>query len=153
MHSDLPRLVEAVLDATLLDPTRLELEITETTLAEDRERCLATLTAIRGLGVTIAMDDFGSGYSSLGTLRSFPFHRIKLDRSFMHDVASSPEARAILRAVLTLGRSLDIKVLAEGVETIEHLTLLQSEGCTEVQGFLFGRPLRIADIEGLSRST
>lgn len=153
MHSDLPRLVEAVLDETLLDPSRLELEITETTMAEDRERCLATLTAIHALGVTIAMDDFGTGYSSLGTLRAFPFHRIKLDRSFMQDVASSPEARAILRAVLTLGRSLDIKVLAEGVETIEQLTLLQSEGCTEVQGFLFGRPLRIADIEGLSRST
>ena len=153
MHGDLPRVVEAVLDETLLDPSRLELEITETTMAEDRELCLATLTAIRALGVTIAMDDFGTGYSSLGTLRAFPFHRIKLDRSFMHDVASSPEARAILRAVLTLGRSLDIKVLAEGVETVEQLTLLRSEGCTEVQGFLFGRPLRIADVESLSRST
>jgi diguanylate cyclase (GGDEF)-like protein len=144
-HSDLPRLVEAVLDETLLDPARLELEITETTFIEDKERCLAALIGIRALGVTIAMDDFGTGYSSLATLRAFPFHRIKLDRSFMQDVTSSPEARAILRAVLALGRSLDIRVLAEGVETVEQLTLLRSEGCTEVQGFLFGRPARAVE--------
>ncbi len=139
-HGDLPRLVERVLDETLLDPSRLELEITETSIIDDRERCLEALTRIRTLGVTIAIDDFGTGYSSLATLRAFPFHRIKLDRSFMRDLAESPEARAILRAVLALGRSLDISVLAEGVETRDQLTLLRSEGCTEVQGFLFGRP-------------
>lgn len=139
-HGDLPRLVERVLDETLLDPSRLELEITESSIIDDRELCLEAFTRIRALGVTIAIDDFGTGYSSLATLRAFPFHRIKLDRSFMRDLAASPEARAILRAVLALGRSLDISVLAEGVETREELALLRQEGCTEVQGFLFGRP-------------
>jgi diguanylate cyclase (GGDEF)-like protein len=145
-HGDLPRLVERVLDETLLDPSRLELEITETSIIEDRDHCLQALTAIRALGVTIAIDDFGTGYSSLATLRAFPFHRIKLDRSFMRDLAASPEARAILRAVLALGRSLDISVLAEGVETLDQLSLLRSEGCTEVQGFLFGRPRPAAEV-------
>ncbi|MCK0197891.1 EAL domain-containing protein [Ancylobacter sp. 6x-1] len=141
-HCDLPALVAEVLAESGLPATRLELEITETSIIEDKARCLAALEAVRALGVTIALDDFGTGYSSLDTLRSFPFHRIKLDRTFMRDIATSAESRAILRAVLTLGRSLDIRVLAEGVETIEQLALLAEEGCSEVQGFLFGRPER-----------
>ncbi|MCK0209412.1 EAL domain-containing protein [Starkeya koreensis] len=139
-HGDLPRLVAQVLEETGLAPQRLELEVTETLIIEDREKCLAALTAIRALGVTVALDDFGTGYSSLDTLRAFPFNRIKLDRSFMRDIAASPEALAILRAVLALGRSLDMRVLAEGVETIEQLCLLQAEDCREAQGYLFGRP-------------
>jgi EAL domain-containing protein (putative c-di-GMP-specific phosphodiesterase class I) len=133
-------MVSDALAAASLHPSRLEIELTESTLMEDPERTIATLAAIRDLGVTVAMDDFGTGYSSLSTLRSFRFDKIKLDRSFMSELGTDPHSEAVLRAVLTLGRSLDIAVLAEGVETAEQLEFLRDEGCTEAQGFLLGRP-------------
>jgi EAL domain-containing protein (putative c-di-GMP-specific phosphodiesterase class I) len=92
------------------------------------------------MGVSIAIDDFGTGYSSLDTLRSFPFDKIKLDRSFMSEVESNEQSKAIVRAILALGHSLSVPVLAEGVETHEQLDVLRKEGCTEAQGFLLGRP-------------
>ncbi len=125
---------------TGLDPVRLELEITETTIIGDKQRALETLRQIKALGVTIAIDDFGTGYSSLDTLRSFPFDKIKLDRSFMNEVEDNAEAKAILRAILALGRSLNVPVLAEGVETASQLAILREEGCDEAQGYLLGRP-------------
>lgn len=139
-HCDLPGLVRQILMETGLPASRLELEITETSIIHDKVRSLHTLRQIRALGVTIAIDDFGTGYSSLDTLRSFPFDRIKLDRSFMTEVEHSVQARAIIRAVLALGKSLNISVLAEGVETKEQLMLLELEGCDEAQGFYLGRP-------------
>lgn len=139
-HADLPKLVHQVLLDTGLAASRLELEITETSIIQDKQRSLHALRLIKALGVTIAIDDFGTGYSSLDTLRSFPFDRIKLDRSFMHQVEDSPQAKAIVRAVLALGHSLDISVLAEGVETERQLELLKREGCPEAQGYLLGRP-------------
>lgn len=145
-HTDLPKLVHEVLLETGLSPSRLELEITETTIFADRERALHMLRRIKALGVTIAIDDFGTGYSSLETLRNFPFNKIKLDRSFMMEVETSPQAKAIIRAVLALGQSLDIPVLAEGVETKSQLTILRAEGCDEAQGFLLGRPMPLEDI-------
>src|SRR5690606_13508779 len=132
-----------VLDETGLDPQRLELEVTETAIISDRKRALAVLNAIKALGVSIAIDDFGTGYSSLDTLRSFPFDKIKLDRSFMVEVGRDDQAKAIVRAILALGKSLSIPVLAEGVETVEQMDVLRAEGCTEAQGFLLGRPGRI----------
>jgi len=123
-----------------LSPSRLELEITESTIIADKVRTLHTMRQIRSLGVTIALDDFGTGYSSLDTLRSFPFDKIKLDRSFMTEVESSPQSKAIVRAVLALGKSLNIPVLAEGVETADQLSVLRREGCDEAQGYLLGRP-------------
>jgi diguanylate cyclase (GGDEF)-like protein len=140
-HSDLPGLVGNILAESGLPADRLELEITESSIIQDKARSLLALRKIRELGVTIAIDDFGTGYSSLDTLRSFPFDRIKLDRSFMNELDHSQQARAIIRAVLALGKSLDISVLAEGVETQEQLKLLLSEGCDEAQGYLFGRPM------------
>lgn len=137
---DLPRLVHEVLMQTGLSPKRLELEITETALIQDPERTTHILRQIKALGVSVAMDDFGVGYSSLSTLRAFPFDKIKLDKSFMDELDGTPQARAIIRAVLALGDSLDIPVLAEGVETEEQLAFLQEQGCDEVQGFLLGRP-------------
>jgi EAL domain-containing protein (putative c-di-GMP-specific phosphodiesterase class I) len=137
---DLPRLVHETLIETGLPPKRLELEVTETALIQDPERTTHILRRIKGLGVSIAMDDFGVGYSSLSTLRAFPFDKIKLDKSFMDELDRSPQARAIIRAVLALGESLGIPVLAEGVETEEQLTFLREQGCDEVQGFLLGRP-------------
>ncbi len=145
-HSDLARLVHEILLESGLPASRLELEITESSIVHDKTRSLHTLRQIRALGVTIAIDDFGTGYSSLETLRSFPFDRIKLDRSFMQEVASSQQARAIIRAVLALGKSLDIKVLAEGVETAEQFELLQREGCNEAQGYFLGKPQPQANI-------
>ena len=103
------------------------------------------LRQIRALGVTIAIDDFGTGYSSLETLRSFPFDKIKLDRSFMTNAEINPQSRAIIRAVLALGKSLNISILAEGVETREQLNLLAIEGCDEAQGYYLGRPAPFAE--------
>lgn len=140
-HSDLAKLVHEVLLQTGLPAARLELEITESSIIHDKERSLHALRQIRALGVTIAIDDFGTGYSSLETLRSFPFDRIKLDRSFMSEVEHSMQARAIIRAVLALGKSLDISVLAEGIETEAQLQLLRLEGCNEAQGYHLGRPV------------
>lgn len=147
-HANLAKLVHQILVETGLSPKRLELELTESTIVADKVRTLHILRQIKALGVTIAIDDFGTGYSSLDTLRSFPFDKIKLDRSFMADVERSPQAKAIIRAVLTLGRSLDIPVLAEGVETHVQLTILQVEGCNEAQGYFLGRPKPIDQISG-----
>jgi len=139
-HAELPSLVHQILLETGLPPARLELEITESTIIADKTRTLHTLRQIRALGVTIALDDFGTGYSSLDTLRTFPFDKIKLDRSFMTEVERSPQAKAIVRAVLALGKSLNIPVLAEGVETSDQLAILHREGCDEAQGYFLGRP-------------
>lgn len=144
-HTDLAELVHDVLIETGLAPERLELEITESTIIRDKQATLLQLRRLQSFGVTIAIDDFGTGYSSLETLRSFPFNKIKLDRSFMSEIGDSPQATAIIRAVLALGKSLDIPVLAEGVETAAQLQILRGEGCDEAQGFLLGRPGRIDD--------
>lgn len=144
-HVDLPRLVHQILVETGLSPTRLELEITETAMISDMERTTHILRQLKALGVSIAMDDFGTGYSSLSTLRAFPFDKIKLDRSFMSELDGGPQSSAIIRAVLALGESLAIPVLAEGVETMEQLSFLRDQGCTEAQGYLLGRPKPVAD--------
>ncbi|ACI52290.1 diguanylate cyclase/phosphodiesterase with PAS/PAC sensor(s) [Gluconacetobacter diazotrophicus PA1 5] len=133
-------MVRAILEETGLAPSRLELEITETAIIVDKQQSLRTLQRIKALGVSISIDDFGVGYSSLETLRTFPFDKIKMDRSFMTEIERSPESKAILRAILALGRSLTIPVLAEGVETQVQLDILHAEGCIEAQGYLLGRP-------------
>jgi EAL domain-containing protein (putative c-di-GMP-specific phosphodiesterase class I) len=137
---ELPRLVHQILVDTGLAPSRLELEITETAMILDPDRTTHVLRQIKALGVSIAMDDFGVGYSSLSTLRAFPFDKIKLDKSFMDEIENSPQARAIIQAVLTLGRSLDIPIIAEGVETAEQFEFLRQQGCDEAQGYLIGMP-------------
>lgn len=124
-----------------LAPERLELEITESVLLDNSEENIRTLRALKALGVAISLDDFGTGYSSLGYLRSFPFDRIKIDKSFVRDMGQSREALSIIRAITGMSNSLLIKTTAEGVETIEQLTQLQAEGCSHFQGYLFGRPV------------
>ena len=141
-QTELPRLVQTILMETGLPASRLELEITETAMITDMARSTHILRQLKALGVSIAMDDFGTGYSSLSTLRAFPFDKIKLDRAFMGELEDSPQSRAIIRAVLTLGESLNIPVLAEGVETSNQLNFLKAQGCDEVQGYLLGRPAR-----------
>jgi len=129
------------LAASQLSPRRIELEITENVLLGDSEQVLAKLHAIRSLGVRIVMDDFGTGYSSLSYLRAFPFDKIKIDRSFINDLSADEDSLAIIRAVRDLGRSFNMSVTAEGVETEEQLAQLQREGCDEVQGYLLGEPM------------
>ncbi len=132
--------VRETLIETGISPHRLELEITESAIIGDTARALHILRQIKALGVTFAIDDFGTGYSSLATLNAFPFDKIKIDQSFLRDLDTNPQSRAIIRAVIALGRSLKMPVLAEGVETRDQLDLLQSEGCAEAQGYLLGRP-------------
>jgi len=140
MQPDLAERITEILLETGLSPSRLELEITETAIIGDKVRALQVLRRIKALGISIAMDDFGTGYSSLDTLHSFPFDKIKIDKSFVLGSGESPQARAIIRAVLALGQSLNVPVLAEGVESAAQLKMLESEGCDEVQGFLLGAP-------------
>jgi len=149
-HADLPRLIHQILLDTGLPPRRLEVELTESAIMADRDRALHVLRQIKAMGIGIALDDFGTGYSSLETLRAFPFDKIKLDRLFVSELEDSPQAVAIIRAVLALGRSLSIPVLAEGIETERQLIVLRREGCDEVQGFLLGYPKAIADYAGRS---
>ncbi len=119
---------------------RLELEITETVLLVENDATLETLHQLRNFGVRISLDDFGTGYSSLSYLRSFPFDKIKIDRSFVHNLAANPDSQAIVRAVAELGRSLGMTTTGEGVETQEECDYLRRQGCTEGQGYFFGVP-------------
>ena len=132
-----------------LPPRRLELEITETLLLEKSAQILATLHALRALGVRISMDDFGTGYSSLSYLRSFPFDKIKIDQSFVRDLGSNREAQAIIRSIVSLGKGLGVTITAEGVETEAELSCLRAEGCHEGQGFLFSKARPHAEIVSL----
>ena len=125
------------------------MEITETALIRDLNRALSTLRLLKALGVRIEMDDFGTGYSSLSNLRAFPFDKIKIDGSFIKSVDLNEEAAAIVRAVLGLGKGLNLPVLAEGVETKGKLQVLNMEACTEAQGYLLGRPQPIDKFSGL----
>lgn len=142
-NGNLPGLVHSILLETGLAPARLELEITEGVLINDFSRAVSILRKLKSLGVQIAMDDFGSGYSSLSYLHSFPFDKIKIDRSFIGDLENNRHSMAIVRAIITLGHNLDVPVLAEGVETNSQRQFLVHEGCDEVQGYLTGRPLPI----------
>jgi len=141
-----------ILAQTGLPPGRLELEITETALIRDPGRALVMLRQLKELGVRIAMDDFGTGYSSLSNLRAFPFDKIKIDASFIKSVNLNRQAATIVRAVLGLGRGLELPVLAEGVETEEELAFLSAESCQQAQGYLLGRPQSIQMFQHLTRA-
>jgi len=148
-NRNLVQTVIAALAHSGLAPTRLELEITESVFLAETEANLATLHQLRGLGVRISMDDFGTGYSSLSYLRSFPFDKIKIDRSFVRDLAERQDCVAIVKAISGLGQSLNISTTAEGVETKDQLDRLRDMGCTEVQGFLFSAAKPGRDLAGL----
>jgi diguanylate cyclase (GGDEF)-like protein len=149
---DLVALVTDTLRAAGLPANRLELEITESILVGDKPRVLGVLTALRALGVHIALDDFGTGYSSLSYLSSFPFDRIKIDRSFVTDVDSRPEAAAIVRAVTGLAETLGMSTTAEGVETQRDLQWLRNQGCDLAQGYLVSKPVPLEEFQKLLKS-
>ena len=120
-------------------------EITESALMDDYSRAVSILRRLKALGVRIAMDDFGTGYSSLSYLQSFPFDKIKIDRTFISNLDRNAQSAAIVRAVLALGQNLNLRTIAEGVETADQLTILRNDGCDEIQGYLIGRPQPIAE--------
>jgi diguanylate cyclase (GGDEF)-like protein/PAS domain S-box-containing protein len=149
MHGDVVSLVHSILLETGLAPGRLELEITEGVLIEDFDRGLALLRRLKGLGVRISMDDFGSGYSSLSYLQAFPFDKIKIDRTFVMNLGRTPQSAAIVRAVIGLGHGLEMSIVAEGVETQEQLSFLAEQGCDAVQGYFIGKPFPIEQYDAL----
>lgn len=146
-HGDLVGLVHSILLETGLTPGRLELEITEGVLIDDFDRGLSLLRRLKALGVRIAMDDFGSGYSSLTYLQSFPFDKIKIDRAFVMNLGRNSQSAAIIRAMIGLGHGLDISIVAEGVETLHQLSFLAIEGCDQVQGYFLGKPAVIGQYD------
>ena len=143
------RLVEMIMSALSssgLPATRLEVEITEGVLLQQSEKTLQTLHRLRELGVRVSMDDFGTGYSSLSYLRSFPFDKIKIDRSFIADLSGKRDGEAIIRAIAGLGKSLGMTTVAEGVETTDQMERIRAEGCTDVQGYLISKPVPAAEV-------
>ncbi|MFK0384337.1 putative bifunctional diguanylate cyclase/phosphodiesterase [Agrobacterium sp. NPDC090273] len=147
--NDFPDKVDRILRKTGLQPARLELEITEGSIIADHRHALTTIRRLKALGVKIAMDDYGTGYSSLSTLQSFPFDKIKIDRAFIDGLSTNVQSEAIVRSTLILAHSLNIPVLAEGVETQAHIEFLRREGCLQVQGFFFGKPGPVTSIANL----
>jgi diguanylate cyclase (GGDEF)-like protein/PAS domain S-box-containing protein len=148
-HPGLMQVIVSALATSGLQPARLELEITESVLLQDTDTTLALLHQLRSLGIRIAMDDFGTGYSSLTYLQCFPFDKIKIDRSFVKDITENVGSLNIVRAVAALASGLGMAATAEGVETREQLERITQEGCTEMQGYFFSRPLPARDVERL----
>ena len=166
-RGDIAGSVERVLRETGLRPEFLELELTESLTLDDSELTIKIMQDLKGLGVSLSLDDFGTGWSSLSYLRRFPLDRIKIDRSFMRDIASDPAAEAVVRSILNLGSNLGLTCVAEGVETHHQLEYLQKHLCGEIQGFLFSAAvpadefgsmlrtgkLRLADVPAWSRDS
>jgi diguanylate cyclase (GGDEF)-like protein/PAS domain S-box-containing protein len=151
-HRDLVNTVTQVLQETGLEPRLLELEITESVLLYDTKAALEILNTLKNIGVRIAMDDFGTGYSSLAYLNSFPFDKIKIDKSFIADLNRTSKSNAIVKSVISLGRSLDIVITAEGVESGEQLKFLTDEGCKQIQGFYFGKAMSADELTRVRQS-
>jgi EAL domain-containing protein (putative c-di-GMP-specific phosphodiesterase class I) len=147
-RDDLAETIHAILLETGLSPKRLEVEVTESTIMSDQTRGLHILRKLKAMGISVAMDDFGTGYSSLATLHAFPFDKIKLDQSFVKRLPNDAAAAAIVRTVLALGESLGMPVLAEGIETPEQWQFLAREGCAKGQGYLFAKPVSLAQLPG-----
>jgi predicted signal transduction protein with EAL and GGDEF domain len=144
--------VRQALAISNLDPTRLELEITESVLLQNSEDTLALLHRFRALGIRIALDDFGTGYSSLSYLRRFPFDKIKIDRYFVRDICASTGSAVIVGAIVGIARALGMTTVAEGVETADQLAKVRGQGCAMVQGYLFSRPRPAGDVPALIRT-
>jgi EAL domain-containing protein (putative c-di-GMP-specific phosphodiesterase class I) len=144
--------VDQILCETGLDPERLELELTESLTLDDSDTTLKIMRELKRIGIRLSLDDFGTGWSSLSYLRKFPLDRIKIDRSFLRDIASQPAAEAVVRTVLNLGRNLGLACTAEGVETSQQFDYLKKQKCPEIQGFLYSPALPAADFGALLRS-
>jgi PAS domain S-box-containing protein len=146
-YRNLPETVAAVLEETGIDPSCLELEITETVAIENMKSAVNTLSKIIEMGVNISIDDFGTGYSSLNYLKHFPINYLKIDQTFIADIVENKNTCSIVKAIIDIAHSLNLKVIAEGVETKEQLSVLQRLGCDEIQGFYVCKPLPVMDAE------
>jgi diguanylate cyclase (GGDEF)-like protein/PAS domain S-box-containing protein len=141
------RMVERVLEETRLDPRYLELELTESVTMQDLELTIPLLQSLKSMGVSLSIDDFGTGYSSLSYLKRFPIDALKIDRSFVQDIASGKDDAAIIRAIISMAKSLKQRVIAEGVETAAQFEFLRNQGCDEIQGYYFSGPLAASEFE------
>jgi EAL domain-containing protein (putative c-di-GMP-specific phosphodiesterase class I) len=145
-NSNLVEMVAQILEETEIDPKWLELEITETTIMQNVNFARKALERLQQIGVRIGLDDFGTGYSSLGYLKQFPFHTLKIDQSFVKDIQENSRDTAIIAAIIALGRGLNLRIIAEGVETQQQFELLQRLQCEAIQGYWFSKPLRVEEV-------
>ena len=145
-------IVKSALIKTDLPPSALEIEITESMLMSDAPNIVAALKQLHDFGVHISMDDFGTGYSSLSYLKRFPIDTIKIDRSFVSDIDTSPDDAEIIHTIINMGQTLNRKVIAEGVETLEQLNILKQYNCDEIQGYYFSKPLEADDFVAFIRN-
>jgi len=141
--------IRGILLDTMISPQCLALEITESTLMQNPEKAIQILTELKAMGIEIAIDDFGTGYSSLSYLKRLPLDFLKIDQSFIKNLASDPSDQAIVKATIAMAHGLNLKTIAEGVETEEQLSFLQEHGCDEIQGYFFSRPLPAEEIPGI----
>ncbi|MFY9142751.1 putative bifunctional diguanylate cyclase/phosphodiesterase [Sulfuricurvum sp.] len=140
-HPHLPELVTAILEEIGLPPEYLELELTEAVAMHDPKSAYAVMDNLHERGIRMSIDDFGTGYSSLSYLKKFKVYKLKIDQSFIRDINTDPEDKAIVNAVISMAHSLGLKTIAEGVETVEQLAYLREQGCDEIQGYYFSKPL------------
>jgi EAL domain-containing protein (putative c-di-GMP-specific phosphodiesterase class I) len=139
-------MIKKILRESDLAPHFLELELTESLLTKNADVVFAVMQDLKDMGLKLAIDDFGTGYSSLSYLRQFPVSKLKIDRSFIHDVATNADAAVIATAIISLAKGLNLKVIAEGVETEGQLAFLRARQCDEMQGYYFSKPLRVEDV-------
>jgi EAL domain-containing protein (putative c-di-GMP-specific phosphodiesterase class I) len=149
LRKGLAQHIADILARTGADPQYIELEITESTLADDIGTFITTLHELKAIGVKLAIDDFGTGYSSMTYLKDFPIDRLKIDQGFVYNLEQTPANSAILKAIVTLGHNLGLKVIAEGVETEFQRDFLREIGCDELQGYLYSKPVEVNDFINL----
>jgi EAL domain-containing protein (putative c-di-GMP-specific phosphodiesterase class I) len=151
-HPDLPNLITRILDEEGLLPEYLELELTEGVAMHDPQKAIAVMNKLHERGVRMSIDDFGTGYSSLSHLKKFKVYKLKIDQSFVRDISTDPEDRAIVSAIINMAKSLGLQTIAEGVETAGQLAFLQEQGCDELQGYFYCKPLPADQFEEFARS-
>ena len=148
-HADLPELITRILDEEDLPPEYLELELTEGVAMHNPQDAISIMNNLHERGIRMSIDDFGTGYSSLSYLKKFKVYKLKIDRSFVRDISTDPEDKAIVSAIINLAKNLGLQTIAEGVETTGQLEFLREQGCDEMQGYLFGKPVPTNQFEGM----